>query len=112
MLITSDGGRTWRQKTLFDEPRFGSIAQFWFESKATGELAIDHASKHELYRTNTGGESWELEQVSAQPLKLKAPREELSWRLRADGTTYHLERRGSSNWQSVAAFPIHIADCK
>src|SRR5262249_52240739 len=33
LLITTDGGKSWRQRPLFEESRFGSISQFWFESK-------------------------------------------------------------------------------
>src|SRR5579871_2423135 len=62
MLITADGGKTWRQKPMFEDSRFGSVAQFWFESKTSGELVIDHAPKHEVYQTNTGGENWELKE--------------------------------------------------
>ena len=112
LLITTDGGKTWRHKALFEESRFGSIAQFWFDSKTTGELVIDHASKHEVYQSNTGGESWEVKEVTTQPVKLKGRREDSAWRLRADGRVFHLERRGSPNWEPIAAFAIHVADCK
>lgn len=112
LLITTDGGKTWRQKPMFEEPRFGSIAQFWFDSKTTGELVIDHASKHELYATNTGGESWEIKQITADPVKLKGAHDNTTWRLRADGKLYHLEQRGSASWEPFANFTIHVADCK
>ncbi|MBZ5601874.1 MAG: hypothetical protein LAO79_06180 [Acidobacteriia bacterium] len=112
MLLTSDGGKTWRQKPLFEESRFGSVAQFWFESKTAGELVIDHASKHEVFQTNTGGESWEVKEVTTEPVRLKGRRDESVWRLRADGKTFHLERRGSPAWEPVAQFAIHVADCK
>jgi photosystem II stability/assembly factor-like uncharacterized protein len=112
LLITIDGGKTWRQKALFEESRFGSVAQFWFDSRTAGELAIDHSAKHEVYRTNTGGENWELEEVTTQPVHLKSRRENSTWRLRADGKAHHLERRGTTTWEPVASFVIHIADCK
>ncbi len=112
MLLTTDGGKTWRQKPVFEESRFGSVAQFWFDSRTSGELVIDHASKHEVYQTNTGGESWEMKEVTTQPVKLNGKRDDSTWRLRADGKTYHLERRGSSAWEGVANFAIHVADCK
>ncbi len=31
LLLTADGGKTWRARPLFEESRFGSIQQFWFD---------------------------------------------------------------------------------
>jgi photosystem II stability/assembly factor-like uncharacterized protein len=115
LLVTDDGGGTWRQKMLFDDSRFGSIAQFWFASREAGELVLDRAVGghviHELYRTATSGESWELEQsaTKAVPLKRKT---DPAWRLRADGKSYYAQRRASAEWQTVASFPIAVAECK
>ena len=118
LLLTNDGGKTWRQRPIFEESRFGSIAQFWFESKTTGELVLDHpergAVRHEVYESNTGGESWEVRESTTKPVTLKGVKEQSTWRVRADGAskTYHLERRASSNWELVAILAIHVADCK
>jgi photosystem II stability/assembly factor-like uncharacterized protein len=112
LLITTDGGKSWRQKNLFEEPQFGSIAQFWFDSKTRGRLTLDHSGRHELYETNTGGESWEMKQTSSRPVALKGRAEDASFRLRAEGKLYHVERRGGASWEPVANFTIHVADCK
>jgi len=124
LLLTNDGGKTWRQRPIFEESRFGSVAQFWFESKTTGELVLDHsergAVRHEVYQTNTGGDSWEVRESTGKPVTLKGVKEQSTWRLRADGPskTYHLERRASANsansanWELVASLAIHVADCK
>jgi hypothetical protein len=121
LLLTTDGGKTWRQRPIFEESRFGSIAQFWFESKTTGELVLDHSERggvrHELYQSNTGGESWEVRESTTKPVTLKGVKEQSTWRLRADGPskTYHLERRSSgnsANWELAASLAIHVADCK
>ncbi len=111
-LITSDGGKTWRQRAVFEDSQFGSIAQFWFDSKTTGRLSLDHSGRHDIYQTNTGGENWELMETSSRPVALKGRGEEATLRLRPDGKLYHVERRGGTAWQQVASFVIHVADCK
>ncbi len=111
-LITDDGGKTWRQRAIFEESRFGSIAQFWFDSKTTGRLILDHSGRHDIYETNTGGENWEMKQSSSRPVALKARGQDASLRLRPDGKLYHVERRGEPAWEPVASFVIHVADCK
>lgn len=115
LLITEDGGKTWRQKMLFEDSIFGSISQFWFESPTAGELVLDRElngrATHERYQTNTGGESWELEESTTKPVTLKT-RKDPTWRLRADGKTYQAQRRGSSGWETVASFSIAVAECK
>ncbi len=72
-MITADSGKSWRQRPLFEETRFGSIAQFWFETPAAGELIFDDsvgkAIHHELHGTMTGGETWEVKQTSTKALK-------------------------------------------
>jgi photosystem II stability/assembly factor-like uncharacterized protein len=117
MLLTTDGGKTWRPRPLFEDSQFASIAQFWFDSRTTGKLVLDHpqggARKYEVYATNTGGENWEINQASDKPVNVKASRP-TAWRVRAEASskTYRLERRGSENWEPVASFVIHVTDCK
>jgi hypothetical protein len=111
LLITNDGGKSWSEKPVFEDSQFGSIAQFWFESKTNGSLILDHSGKHELYQTTTSGESWERKESTGKPPALK-PREENAWRLRPDGKVYHVEHREGGSWQPVTSFTIHIADCK
>lgn len=112
LLITSDGGKTWHKKSIFDDSRFGAIGQFWFDSPTSGRMVVDHSEKHDIYETNTGGESWELEESSNQPVTLKGRRLVADLRLRPDGSVFHLERRGDPQWQALASFKIHIADCR
>jgi hypothetical protein len=117
LLLTTDAGKTWTQKPMFEESRFGAVAQFWFDSRTTGELVLDHRQsggiRHEIYETNTGGESWEIKETTAKPVTLKMPKkEDARFRLRADGKAHHIEQRASSKWEPVASFLIHVADCK
>jgi len=119
LLLTADGGHTWRQKSLSEDEKFGTIAQFHFDSKTNGELVVDagqgNAVRQELYASMTGGESWELKEVSNKLLRLKGsrPPNQSGWRVRADSAhgAYLLERGAGRSWEMVASFPIHVADC-
>jgi hypothetical protein len=120
LLITTDGGKTWREKLLFDDAKFGVISQFDFTSKTDGELLLDttqgKSKRVESYVSHTGGESWELQGVSATA-RLAAPARSPEWRVRADAATasFHLEHATNRNntrvWAKVATFEIHVADC-
>ena len=120
LLLTKDGGKTWRQKALFDDTKHGSILQFHFDSYNVGELILDasqgKATRQELHGTMTGGESWEIKQTSNVPLRLKnaRPPNSSGLRLRADSRTdtYRLEKGGGRNWNPVAAFKIRLPDCR
>jgi hypothetical protein len=117
-LITADGGKSWAQKPLFEETRFGSIAQFWFDSPENGELIFDdsvgRATNQELYRTMTGGAAWEIKQKSGKALHLSASRANAGWKISAPpgSTTYLIDRVVNGKNQTVARFLIHIGDCK
>lgn len=118
LMITTDGGKSWHQRPLFEEPRFGSIAQFWFDSSTSGELIFDDsvgkAVNQELYATMTGGESWEVKQKSTKPLHLKAARANASWSVSAPpgSANFLIERASGGKKEAVARFLIHIGDCK
>jgi hypothetical protein len=121
LLTTTDGGQTWRVRPIFNEPRFGSIQQFYFEDKRAGELAIDHGpgsatDRYELYETNDGGETWNIRESNLKPIRLKraplAPNPD--WRVRADAASksFHVEHRLAGKWTSIAAFQVNLGVCK
>jgi photosystem II stability/assembly factor-like uncharacterized protein len=120
LLLTADGGKTWRQKPLFEEATFGAIAQFHFSSKNDGELLLDltqgKTKRAESYITHTGGESWELQGRGPAIRLATAPRQS-DWRVRADASSgsYRVEHSanaaGPRIWESVANFTIHVTDC-
>jgi photosystem II stability/assembly factor-like uncharacterized protein len=120
LIVTSDGGKTWRQKLLFEDSKFGTISQFHFTSAADGELLLDttqgKSKRVETYVTHTGGESWELQGVAATAKLAAGPRPS-DWRVRTDAgsATYRLERSGNKNgarvWENVASFAVHVTDC-
>jgi hypothetical protein len=122
LLITNDGGRTWRRRALYDDARIGSIEQFWFETKANGSLIVDRSqageprAKYEYYETQTGGSSWTLREVTSKPIQPKRNKPlvvNADFRVRADArlNAYRLERRQGTQWQTLASFSISLPAC-
>src|ERR1051326_4477923 len=90
-LLTSDGGKTWRLRPLFDETHGSSIERFWFDSRKSGALLLTpNGGSYEMYETMTGGESWTLKEVSSKPLKLPQgrPAGDAGWRLRPNARSH------------------------
>lgn len=122
LLLTTDGGATWRKRPISAESRPGSIEQFRFDNAREGILLIDRiraseeGHRYELHQTMTGGESWSLQQVSRQPLKLPNAREERpgAWRVRADAPTksYVVEQSEGPRWKPIASFLIAAGHCQ
>lgn len=118
-LVTTDGGKTWRQRPLFEETRVASIERFWFDSRENGTLLVDATldnGKHELYESRTGGESWALRQASEKPIRfpVNPDRGPAAWRLRPDAAThsYAVERSQGSGWHRIASFLVNVGTCK
>lgn len=119
LLITTDGGRSWRRRPLWAESKVGLIEDFYFDSRQHGLLWVDRASagdagRYELYESMTGGESWMLRQISDRPIPRKArPARDSGWRLRADAASrsYKLEKLAGA-WQTVATFLIPVGECR
>lgn len=121
LLITTDGGKSWRRAAVSGETRVGAVEHFHFDSKTYGVLLIDkiqsgeNGMRHELYETMTGGASWSLRQVSPSPIAWKYPKtQSADWRLRADAATksYKVERRQGDRWLPAASFLVSAGDCK
>ncbi len=119
LLITSDGGKTWRRRPVFGESRGGSILQFGFGSKTAGSLVIDRgepgdSGRYELYETPNGGETWMLREITdRQPKIPRAGTGNPDWRLRPDAATksFRVEHRQGERWTSLASFAIPIGTC-
>jgi photosystem II stability/assembly factor-like uncharacterized protein len=121
LLVTTDGGRTWRERPLFEETRFGMIQQFWFDSSTSGELIVDRSQgstrSYELYETFTGGDSWTVKELTKDPPKLTRARPRTAqptWRIRTDAATrtYKVERRTASAWETLASFAVQAGQCQ
>jgi hypothetical protein len=122
LLITSDGGKTWRLQRVFDDGRPGSVQQIWFDSRNSGSLTFDRGAgadgpRYELYESLTGGDGWMIREAGDRPLTIKRmppnpPETDL--RLRTDGPTksYRIERKQGARWAPVASFSVQLEACK
>jgi hypothetical protein len=115
-LITTDGGKTWREQPIFEETRVAAVEHFWFDSPEHGVALIDARldnGNHELYATQTGGASWAIEPGSAESTRF--PKEKpAGWRVRTDTAThsYVIEKSENNRGQKIASFLVSIASCK
>jgi hypothetical protein len=123
VLFTTDGGKTWRQQSIFGESaenHFGSIQQLFFSSKTAGSVIVDRsqggdAGPFALYESPDGGESWTIKEQSNKPMQIKgAPPPDADWRVRVDAATkaFLVEHRQGERWTSQAAFSVDVAACK
>jgi hypothetical protein len=120
LLISNDGGKSWRQRTLFSEGRVGSIFQFWFSAKNSGSLIVDRGQgseggRYELYESPNAGETWMVKETSERPLKLRRAPVPAIWRVHADAATkaFRLERQGAAErWSPVASFLVNAGACQ
>ncbi len=120
ILITTDGGATWRRKQITEEGGPGYVQRFWFDSADHGELIVDagrsaEGGRYHLYETHTGGDSWTIVSQTAQPPRLRrAPAvENIDYRIGTDSRThaYIVEKRDGEKWTRIASFPVQIAAC-
>jgi hypothetical protein len=118
LLITSDGGKTWRQHAIFSEPRVGSIQQIRFNSKNDGSLVFDRGpgtgeERYELYQSHDAGESWNIQEARNQPIRLQDGAPAALWRVQAEGNTqsFRIEHHEGNRWIPAAAFAVNLGPC-
>lgn len=121
MLVTTDAGKSWRNRPIFSETRFGAIQQFWFSSRTNGALLVDRgesgdSGRYELYETPDSGETWMLRAVNERlvPIRQARDRGNTDWRIRADGAikAFRVEHHAGERWHSIAAFAVSIGQCR
>jgi hypothetical protein len=123
LLVTSDGGKTWKRRPIFSEEaesRFGAIQQFYFTAKDKGSLTVDRGQggdvgRYALFESPDGGDNWQIKQESTKPIPQKVPQPAApDWRIRVDAPSksFHIEHRQGERWSQVAAFQVKLDSCK
>jgi hypothetical protein len=120
LLITSDGGATWRQKDIADDSIPGEVMRFWFDSPEHGELIVDggrsaEGGRYQMYESHSGGDTWNVvSKTSDVPTLRRTPGLiDPNYRIGADSRTktYVLEKRNGDDWSRVTSFEIQVASC-
>lgn len=119
LLISSDGGKSWRQVAIFDESRSGAIQQFWFDSKTHGLLRMETAGdspRYALYESLSGGDTWTVRETSERPIPIKriGSGDDSGWRIRADAAShaFRIEKRQGEGWSMIAGFAVAAGECR
>jgi photosystem II stability/assembly factor-like uncharacterized protein len=120
LLLTTDGGTSWRRQAIGEEDNPGAVQRFWFDSPRHGEAVIDagkaaEGGRYRAYESENGGETWNLTGASDKPAKLKhaPPDDAPEWRVATskDGKAVEIEHRFNGEWIRAASFAIEIAEC-
>ncbi len=118
LLVTRDGGKTWRARPLFSESRTGSIEHFHFDSKAHGMLWLSQTGeagdRHAVLESATGGENWTVRETSSRPGPRTRSAVAPVYRLRTDAATksYRLEKHTGERWLPLASFLVRVGECR
>lgn len=120
LLLTKDGGKSWRKAPLSGEGRTGAIAAFYFDSPQHGLLSLERSAssgdrlRHELWESMTGGTSWSVKQVDAKPIEVRIPASAATWRLRPDSAAkaQRVEVNEGGSWRTVGSFSVEAGECK
>lgn len=118
LLLTTDGGKSWRQHALLEEDSQGQLLQFAFEDARHGLLVIDRhtpGNRYELYESQGGGESWTLRSKTVgAPVVPDWNPPTGEWRARAEqaSKTFRIERRQGTQWAAVASMPVQVGTCR
>src|SRR5260370_30100253 len=121
LLITCDGGKSWRLRPIFGDGSGGAIKEFWFRSAMDGTMVIDRmasadSSRYELYESPNGGDTWMIRRTSDKPITIRRTDSEagaLGWRIRTDARSksFDIERRVGERWGTPASFLAKYGSC-
>lgn len=118
-LVTTDGGKSWRQRPVFAEGGPGAIEKFHFTSSTQGRALVDRqgsgeGGRYALLESLTGGDSWSIRQLTVKAPNVSFDRApSAAWRIQTNAATksYSIEKREGQTWSPVAAFLVEAGQC-
>lgn len=122
LMITSDGGKTWRKRPVYSEAKTGSIEHFRFNSRTSGHMTVDRGRagenglRYELWESFTGGDGWNIKQVDSKPIPFpggdRAAVKPLRIRADAGSKSFRVEKQDGRQWHTLASFTVAVGQCK
>ncbi len=121
LLLTDDGGGSWRRVDVLEEGSNGYIQQLWFDSPTTGSLVIDQGAAAEnhlryvRYETSNGGTAWMVKESNEKPFQVgpTVPVEN-GWRVQGDSKQKLLliQKKDGSRWITATTLPLELTQCR
>ncbi len=121
VLLTTDGGKKWRKRNLWDPDEFrsGLPIAMSFRNAEIGELLIERgalaADPYERFETRNGGRVWSLRGITSTRPRLRKPipnPASARWRIaEADSGGYAIETQDDSGWSAVQTFASDLGEC-
>ena len=121
VLLTTDGGKQWRKKNLWDPSEFrsGLLLDMSFRNAEIGELVVERGASavdpYERFETRNGGRVWSLRGITTTRPRLRAPVPDPAgarWRIaKSDSGEYAIEKQDDSGWSVVETFASDLGEC-
>ena len=123
LLLTTDGGKSWRKQEVLPEGSTGSIQKMWFQSPKEGMVVVDRGAsdgeqmRYSRYETMTGGTSWMIRESAEKAIDIPkgmGGAEEEIWRAVGDtaGKRFSIQRKTDAGWVAVPQqIALELARC-
>jgi hypothetical protein len=113
-LVTKDGGKTWRRKSIYSEPTIATFDGFRFDGAQNGEAILSTEGHSQRWLTRNGADTWQLSESSTTKIPAPAaPAADATWRIRSDAKlkSHVVEHRQGQRFAPVVSFLIESARC-